>query len=136
MRARLLLVAGGALLASGCSAIRLGGPPPAPPAQLAGRWSGFLEVEGQQILGTLIVTQKGRDLGVTFTSNGLIESASGNGKVGGDGAVRMELEYTTQCAGQIVLAGGTVAANARLEGTVSATDCTGNARGGFTFSRQ
>ncbi len=123
------------VLATGCSAIGLGGGPPAPPPpQLAGGWAGFLEVEGQQILGILWVNQEGRDLGVTFTSTGLIGSASGSGKIEDEGVITMNLVYTTQCKGEMVLSGGVV--EARLQETLSATDCTGNARGGFTFSRR
>ena len=128
----LLLVA----LGSGCSAISFGGPPAPPPPQLAGGWTGFLEVEGQEILGTLTVNQEGRDLGVTFVSTGLIGSARGAGKIEDDGGITIKLEYATQCRGEMVLSGAVGDPPTRLQGTLSATDCTGNARGGFTFSRR
>jgi len=123
-----------AALTPGCSAIRFGGGPPS--AQLAGGWTGYLEVEGQQILGTLTVNQKGKDLGVTFASNGLIPQASGSGRIEDGGRVTMELKYGTQCSGEMELAGEVVDQETRLQGSLSASDCTGNARGGFTFSRR
>jgi hypothetical protein len=124
-----------ALVSTACSAIRFGGPPAPPPPQLAGGWTGYIEVEGQQILGTLQVSQEDRDLGATFLSTGLIAEARGQGKIAKDGTVTMELGYRTQCDGKMVLA-GTAADPSRLQGTVSATDCTGTARGGFTFTRR
>jgi hypothetical protein len=134
MRARIPVLFFLAFLTSACSAIGFGGPPATPPPQLAGGWTGYIEVEGQQILGTLQVSQDDRDLGATFASTGLIGQARGQGKIEKDGTVTMELAYKTQCDGKMVLAGS--ADPARLQGTVSATDCTGTARGGFTFTRR
>ncbi len=119
---------------TGCSALGIGGGPP--PAAVSGRWAGYLEIEGQQILGTLAISQSGRDLGATFVSNGLLGQATGKGRIDSDGRVALRMAYRTQCDGKLTLSGLLEANATRMTGSVAAEDCTGKARGGFTFSRR
>ena len=122
-----------ALLTTACGVIRFGGDPPA--VRVEGSWTGALEVEGQEIVGVLTLTQRGRDLGVMFSSTGLIGRATGSGRVEDGGRVRLELEYNVQCPGTIVLSGAILDRDTRLRGSVVATDCTGDADGAFVFAR-
>ena len=122
-----------ALVSTGCGVIRFGGSPPA--ASLDGSWTGALEVEGQEIVGVLTLSQRGRDLGVRFSSTGLIRQATGSGRIEEGGRVRLELEYNAQCPGAMVLSGAILDRDTRLRGSVAATDCTGEAEGAFVFAR-
>ena len=121
------------LLTTACGVIRFGGDPPT--VRVEGSWTGVLEVEGQEIVGVLTLTQRGRDLGVMFSSTGLIGPATGSGIVEDGGRVRLELEYNVQCPGTIVLSGAILDRDTRLRGSVAATDCTGDADGAFVFVR-
>jgi len=94
-----------------------------------------LEVEGQEIVGVLTLSQRGRVLGVMFSSTGLIGQATGSGTLEDGGSVRLELEYNVQCPGTIVLSGAILDQDTRLRGTLTATDCTGDASGAFVFAR-
>ena len=122
-----------ALVTTACGVIRFGGDPPA--VSLEGSWSGALEVEGQEIVGVLTLSQRGRVLGVMFSSTGLIGQATGSGTLEDGGSVRLELEYNVQCPGTIVLSGAILDQDTRLRGTLTATDCTGDASGAFVFAR-
>lgn len=117
---------------SGCGVLRSGGDPPA--ARLEGAWSGALEVEGQQIVGTLTLIQRGRELRARFSSTGLIRQATGGGRIEDDGRVRLELEYNVQCSGAMVLSGEILEHDTRIRGRLTATDCTGSAEGAFVFA--
>ena len=121
------------LVITACGGIRFGGDPPV--VRLEGSWSGALEVEGQEIVGVLTLTQRGRDLGVMFSSTGLIGQATGSGTIEDGGRVRLELEYNVQCPGTIVLSGAILDRDTRFRGSVVATDCTGDADGAFVFAR-
>ena len=121
------------LLTSGCGIIRFGGDPPV--VSMEGSWSGVLEVEGQEIVGVLTLSQRGRGLGAIFSSTGLIGQATGSGTVEEGGRLRLELAYNVQCPGTIVLSGSIIDRDTRLRGSVAATDCTGDAEGGFVFVR-
>jgi len=94
-----------------------------------------LEVEDQEIVGVLTLSQRGRDLGVMFSSTGLIGHVTGSGIIENGGQVRLELEYNVQCPGTIVLYGAIIDQHTRLRGSVTATDCTGDAEGVFVFAR-
>ena len=122
-----------ALLTTACGVSRFEGDPPA--VRVEGSWTGTLEVEGQEVVGVLMITQRGRDLGVMFSSTGLISQAIGSGTIEDGGRVRIELKYNVRCPGTIVLSGAIINRDARLRGSVAATDCTGEADGAFVFAR-
>ena len=128
-RCRLALLA---LMTTACGVIRFGGDPLA--VRLDGSWTGALEVEGQEIVGVLTLSQRG-SLGARFSSTGLIGQATGSGRIEDGGCVRLELEYNVQCSGTIVLSGAILDRDTRLRGSVTATDCTGDAVGAFVFAR-
>ena len=73
------------LLTTACGVIRFGGDPPT--VRVEGSWTGALEVEGQEIVGVLTLTQRGRDLGVMFSSTGLIGQATGSEPVNDNGTL-------------------------------------------------
>ena len=130
-----------AILVAGCSGISLEeeeAPAPAPAAsvQLAGSWSGSLEVEGQRIPGTLVLRQTADRLEATFSASALGDETTGAGEIGEGGTLRIELRYRTQCPGTIELTGAILDQASRIAGTLTATDCTGPATGAFTFSRR
>ena len=122
-----------ALVTSACGVIRFGGDPSA--VRLDGSWTGALEVEGQEVVGVLTLSQRGRDLRVRFSSTGLIGQATGSGRIEDGGRVRLELKYNVQCSGAMVLSGAILDQDTRLRGSVTATDCTGAAEGAFVFAR-
>ena len=82
-----------ALVTTACGVIRFGGDPPA--VSLEGSWSGALEVEGQEIVGVLTLSQRGRVLGVMFSSTGLIGQATGSGTLGTVGAFGLSSSTTS-----------------------------------------
>ena len=125
---------------AGCGAIRFeedtpaAARAPAPPS-VAGAWTGAWVVEGQRVEGTLTLRQEGRALTATFSSAALGKAALGPGTVEPDGRVRLELEYDLACPGKARLAGVLGGQGTELGGTLTATDCTGEAAGTFAFSR-
>ena len=121
------------LVTTACGVIRLGGDPSA--VRLDGSWTGALEVEGQEVVGVLTLSQRGRDLRVRFSSTGLIGQATGSGRIEDGGRVRLELKYNVQCSGAMVLSGAILDQDTRIRGSVIATDCTGDAEGAFVFAR-
>ena len=105
----------------------------APPVPVpAGAFLGFIEIEGGRVDGTLTLTPAG---GPEF--EGFFESppdlvALGRGRVR-DREIRLELSYEGACPGRMVLDGRWEAASGNLTGVVTASDCTGEARGTFLF---
>src|SRR5262245_10010771 len=125
-----ILMFGGVLSVSACSAIGFGPDTPVlPPPPISGTWAGAWHVDRQDLDGTLVVTQKGNSLTATFRSGTLVANASGSGKVEPDGRLRLELKYRTQCSGTVELDGALVEQGTRLDGVMSASDCTGKASG-------
>ena len=127
--------------AAGCSAIRFEEEPEepgrvVPVAQLAGAWPGALEVEGQDIRGTLVLEQNGANLSARFSAAELGGESAGTGVVGTDGSVRLTLRYRTQCDGTLELTGAVLDQARRLAGSLTADDCTGRAAGAFSFLRR
>ena len=119
----LSLVLGGCML--------LGGSLPA----LGGTWDGGVEVQGQSVKGELEVRQEGGVLDVDFRAPTFGLVASGAGTVDGDGVVSLRLDYDLQCDGTAELAGRASADGRRIEGTITAADCTGAVQGTFVFTR-
>jgi len=128
-----------ALLLSGCRAIRFEEEPAPAPAraivQIAGSWNGTLEVEGQQIPGTLVLRQRDDRLEASFAAAELGGETAGSGEIGAEGSLRIELRYRTQCPGTVAMTGAILDDAARLAGSLTATDCTGRAAGAFSFTR-
>ena len=85
------------LVIPACGIIRVGGDPST--VRLEGSWTGALEVEGQEVVGVLTLSQRGRDLRARFSSTGLIGQASGSGRIEDAARVRLELKYNVQCPG-------------------------------------
>ena len=121
------------LVTPACGIIRGGGDPSA--VRLDGSWTGALEVEGQEVVGVLILSQRARDLRARFSSTGLIGQATGSGRIEDGARVRLELKYNVQCPGAMVLSGAILGQGTRLLGSITATDCTGDAEGAFVFAR-
>lgn len=128
-----------ALLASGCGGIRLDEPPPPPPppvVSLAGSWTGTISMEGQPLAGTLMIRQNGAELDATLTAPSFGVEARGDGEVEQGDRVELELAYDVQCPGTARLSGEILDGGTRMVGSVTASDCTGSARGDFRFDRR
>ena len=151
-RHRFVSVAGGmarggaltllAALTWSCQLVGGGGPvepsqpraeaPPVPVPVPAGAFFGFIEIEGGRVDGTLTLTPAG---GPEF--EGFFESppdlvAVGRGRIR-EREIRLELSYEGACPGRMVLDGRWEDASGNLTGVVTASDCTGEARGTFLF---
>ena len=110
-----------------------GGAPTVP--DVSGVWLGGVTVEGQVIEGTLDLTQEGSALEARFTAPAFGITAEGEGTVGVDGAVEIDLGYYMECAGSALMRGQLSADGTALSGTLQATDCTGQMVGAFDFAR-
>lgn len=142
------LVAVVAVFSAGCSMVGSAGtpgssapPPPAeaPPApaapEVAGRWTGFMSVEGQGLNGTLDLDQDGHDLQAVFEAPDFGMVAEGAGSVDAAGRVVIRLTYNLQCEGTAELVGRRSPDGVVIDGTLTASDCTGSSEGSFTFRR-
>jgi hypothetical protein len=124
----------------GCQLVGRGGPTspgisgpeaePLPPPQ--GTYSGFMEIEGGRVNGTLTLIPSG---GEEF--DGFFESppdllARGQGRMRGL-EFRLDLSYEGSCPGRMRLTGRVEAGSGDLTGAVRASDCTGAADGTFLF---
>lgn len=110
-------------------------PAPPPPPDVSGAWSGYLSVEGQGLDGTLQVEQDGSVLSVVFEAPGFGLRAEGAGQVSANGEVAVTLEYDLQCPGTAQLAGLRSDDGLVLDGSLTASDCTGSSAGSFSFRR-
>lgn len=119
-------------LLAGCSAIRFGAPP-APDMQ--GTWTGGLEIQGQRIDGSLAIEQDGSRLAAVFTSPEAGLVAEGRGEVAPGGEAWIDLAYDLECPGTARIEGRLEDERSLFSGAVEARDCTGVARGTFTFRR-
>lgn len=105
----------------------------APPTSvLEGMFRGFIEIEGGRVNGTLALTSTGER-----EFDGFFESppdlvAIGQGRIRGR-EIRLELTYEGACPGRMRLDGRWEDASGNLTGVVTASDCTGEARGTFLF---
>lgn len=100
-----------------------------------GRWTGFISVEGQGVNGTLDLTQEGPTLQGTFDAPDFGMVAEGGGTIDLEGRVELRLSYNLQCAGSAELVGRRSSDGAVIDGTLTASDCTGSSEGSFTFRR-
>ena len=115
-----------AFVAAACSAIGFGGGRP----DLAGTWTGSLQLEGQRIESSLVLTD-GEDFRATFRAPSLRLEAAGEGALQGE-RLTLVLDYSLQCPGVLRLE-GTVEPGERLVGSLEARDCTGTVLGTFSF---
>ena len=131
-----------------CSAIRFepdeppGAPdtPPAAPEEpivdLGGAYLGSLLVEGQRLPAHLDLEQVGDALEAVLRVADVGITAEGEGAVDRHGAFSLELAYTLECPGTAHLSGRWLEGGLRLDGTVTAADCTGSQSGQFAFRRR
>ena len=124
-------VATGLVLASLGGCFLGGGSLPA----IGGQYEGEVTVQGQGIPGSLALEQSGADLTATFAAPSFGLMAKGEGSVQSDGTISLELSYDLQCPGAAELSGSVSPDGRRLEGTIDASDCTGDVTGTFRFER-
>lgn len=122
---------------AGCSRVGGGASADVGPSfpQVAGVWSGSINVDGDALPSTVTIEQEGPDLGVTVRIPDLELVSPGEGTVLPDGTVRMGFEYELECPGRGELIGELSSDGTTLGGTLVATDCTGDLRGTFSFAR-
>jgi hypothetical protein len=120
------------LLLTGCSLVGRAAPPA---ADLSGQFEGVVRLEGDENPSVLHLQQEpsGHITATLETDLGL--TAAGQGRLEGT-VLRLELEYGSDCPGELELAGQALEGGAGLAGTVEARDCTGSANGSFSFSRR
>jgi hypothetical protein len=120
-----------------CASVVGGAPRDTGPSfrDVAGSWSGTIEVDGQALAATVEVEQNGPDLAVTVRIPDIELVSRGEGSVLPDGTTRFGFEYNVQCPGRSELVGEISSDGTTLGGTLVATDCTGDLRGTFSFSR-
>lgn len=102
---------------------------------VAGVYQGQLDLDGILITGTLEMTQEGPEVIVMFNSPSIGITASGEGVVN-DAQVLLRLDYDFQCPGEARLEGTFAVENGLYSGTATASDCTGDAAGSFSFTRR
>ena len=96
-------------------------------------YQGFLEMDGGRVSAALEMVREGRRgvRGALQATSGLL--ADGEGEVRG-GTLSLNLSYQGDCPGRMFLEGEWDQDAKTYEGTVEASDCTGNGRGTFSFS--
>lgn len=103
--------------------------------RVAGVYDGQLDLGGTVISGMLEMIQDGSQLEVTFSAPEFGISASGEGFVDSDG-IHLRLDYDVQCPGEARLDGTFAAEDGLFSGLATASDCTGNVAGSFSFRRR
>ena len=98
-----------------------------------GNFSGFLEIEGGRLDGTLTLTPRGGTELEGFFEAPPDMFAAGRGRYR-DGELKLELTYEGACPGKMTLVGKWQEGPGTLSGSVRAKDCTGEAEGTFLFS--
>lgn len=96
-------------------------------------YQGFLVIDGGRVPAALeIIGERRRTIrGILQTSEGV--RAQGEGRIRGE-TLSLELTYGGRCPGQIDLEGDWDRDSHLYEGELTASDCTGTARGTFRFS--
>lgn len=115
-------------------------PEPAPEESPAiplveGRWTGFLSMEGQGLNGSLRIEQDADRLSGVFEAPDIGMVAEGDGSIEADGRLVLRLAYDLQCPGTAELTGRRAENGTVIDGTLTASDCTGSSEGSFTFRR-
>lgn len=111
------------------------GPAPRTLPDVSGAWTGFVSVEGQGLQGTLQVEQDGEALAVVFDAPEFGMRATGDGRIDADGDLVVTLAYDLQCPGTAELDGRRSDDGMVLDGSLTASDCTGSSGGSFSFRR-
>lgn len=125
------LLAASFLLVAGCASA----PAEPPLPDLAGTWSGSINIQGQTLFGNMTVVQEGPALELRFSLPDIALTASGEGSATETG-FRGEVPYTLNCPGVAVFTGSLDDEQTVLTGRVEATDCDGTANGTFRFTRR
>ena len=100
--------------------------------QVAGSYDGQWLVEGSDISGILDIAQTGTELLATFNAVSIGLAAQGSGTIGDD-RIELTLSYSFQCPSTAIMRGRITAENMRYTGDITASDCTGEAIGTFSF---
>ena len=100
--------------------------------QVAGSYDGHLLVEGTEVSGILDIAQTGTELLATFDAASIGLVAQGSGTIRND-QMELTLSYSFQCPGTAILRGRITAENMRYTGEITASDCTGDVVGTFSF---
>lgn len=103
--------------------------------EVAGRWTGFLSIDGSNIDATLQVDQDGEDVSMVLEAPGLGLTARGDGRIAPDRTLTIDVRYETQCPGVARLRGALESDGLRMSGPLEVEDCTGGASGAFLFNR-
>lgn len=128
---RRLVVALGAVLAlGGCQTFA---PTGGGGGVVGGSYRGYLWVEGEPAVTSLVLTPRGRHLDATLDSEVGV-SGQGEGRLAGD-RLSTEIAYRITCPGRLRLEGHVSPDGARYEGEFEAADCTGSSSGRFDFRR-
>lgn len=126
------------VLAAACSsgAPEPGAPePPDPGGQrilVEREFTGTVSLGGASLPVTMRMSGPAGRLIATFRIPDLDVVANGGGRLA-DGRLRLELEYGSECRGEITLDGTATDDVRRVEGRVTANDCTGSESGTFVL---
>lgn len=128
------------LLLGACSSVGGGGTseaarPSVVYPDIRGAWMGALQIEGQGLNTMLDVMQMDGDLRVSVEIPMLELTTLGMGRVLPDGTLRLSFGYELECPGDAEFIGSVTEDASVLEGTLVASDCTGDLRGNFRFAR-
>jgi hypothetical protein len=103
------------------------------PVDLAGSYSGWMTVEGNDLQVTLTLTQQGDTLGVRMAVPDLGSVTQGSGMIDGEGFM-LQVPYDLGCPGQATFRGQQDAETRALRGSIQAADCNGTMSGSFRLS--
>jgi hypothetical protein len=103
--------------------------------QVGGTWLGALQIEGQGYNTLFDIVQTEGDLRVEMEIPMIELATRGRGRVLPDGTLRLTFRYELECPGDAQFVGQVTEGDTVIEGTLHASDCTGDLRGTFRFSR-
>lgn len=102
---------------------------------VAGTYAGGISVDAADIDGTLEITQIGTELTAVFDAPSFGVRAEGTGTIIGD-MIELSLRYNIECEGVATLTGRILAETMRYTGDITASDCTADMAGTFSFTRR
>ena len=102
---------------------------------VAGTYPGGMSLDGLDIDGTLEITQVGTKLTAVFDAPSFGVRAEGTGTIVGD-MIELSLAYNIECEGIATLTGQILAETMRYTGDITASDCTAELAGTFSFTRR
>jgi len=91
-------------------------------------------MEGGEVASELVLVQDDGRLEATLGTDVGI-AGHGSGRLEGT-VMKLDLRYGDECAGNMKFAGQAVDGGERLAGTIEVEDCTGPARGSYSFNRR